>query len=483
MGGPGGGTTTDPQLRLSWDRSLRRLAAPERCAPRLVLDRAGLHEALREGRAPLRLLLPVLDELLTPLAEDTGLVVAVTDPDGVLLHVRGAAATRRRAEDMGFVAGADWSEEAVGTNAPGTALVLRRTVTVHREQHFYPEAHPWSCTAAPLLHPVTGELLGAVDLTGGDAAAAPAARALIGAAVRAARAELALALRADPAGPAAPGTPAPRPAADTVRSPELPPGTRPAATPGPVPSGGSGRAPAEPAPVATGRRTGTRATAPPTTSGRTPAGAAGPGQDPGDRAPSAGTRATVTALRVLGGHPPALVAGEQEHELTERHAEILLALARTPGGLSTAELSERLWDGRAQEATVRAEVLRLRRLLAPLGLGIASRPYRLTAPLDSDAGQVLGLLERGAHRRALRAYPGPLLPRSEAPWVVALRHRLAGLLREAVLTDGSAEAVRQYLALPEAADDAEAWALLLRLLPARSPARARAVLELERLGA
>ncbi|MCJ8505090.1 GAF domain-containing protein [Kocuria flava] len=424
MGGPGGGTTTDPQLRLSWDRSLRRLAAPERCAPRLVLDRAGLHEALREGRAPLRLLLPVLDELLTPLAEDTGLVVAVTDPDGVLLHVRGAAATRRRAEDMGFVAGADWSEDAVGTNAPGTALVLRRPVTVHREQHFYPEAHPWSCTAAPLLHPVTGELLGAVDLTGGDAAAAPAARALIGAAVRATRAELALALRADPAGL---GT-----AAQPARGPALP---------------------------------------------------AGPGRDPVNQDPPAGARAAAPALRVLGGHPPALVAGGQEHELTERHAEILLALARAPGGLSTAELSDRLWDGRAREATVRAEVLRLRRLLAPLGLGIVSRPYRLAAPLDSDAGRVLGLLERGAHRRALRAYPGPLLPRSEAPWVVALRHRLAGLLREAVLTDGSAEAVRQYLALPEAADDAEAWALLLRLLPARSPARARALLELERLGA
>ncbi|WP_031283380.1 hypothetical protein [Kocuria sp. UCD-OTCP] len=64
---------------------------------------------------------------------------------------------------------------------------------------------------------------------------------------------------------------------------------------------------------------------------------------------------------------------------------------------------------------------------------------------------------------------------------MALRHRLTGLLREAVLTDGSAEAVREYLTLPEAADDAEAWALLLRLLPARSPARAEAVLELERL--
>ncbi|MFI7496601.1 transcriptional regulator [Kocuria sp. M4R2S49] len=400
MGAPTDGpTTTDPQLRLSWARSLGHLSAPERCTPQVVLDRTDV----REARAPLRLLLPVLDELLTPLAEDTGLVVAVTDARGVLLRVRGAAATRRRAEAMGFVEGADWSETAVGTNAPGTALVLRRPVTVHREQHFYPEARPWSCTAAPLLHPVTGALLGAVDLTGGDAAADPATRALVGAAVRAARAELALALR-------------------------------------------SGRQDRGPSPAA-------------------------------GRAPASGA-----FLRVLGDAPPALLLDGHPLELTERHAEILLALSRAAAGLSTAELSVQLWGGRAQETTVRAEVLRLRRLLEPRGgPAIASRPYRLDAPLPSDAGRVLELLARGSHRRALREYTGALLPHSEAPSVVALRHRVTGLLREAVLADGSAEAVREYLTLPEAADDAEAWALLLRLLPARSPARAEAVLELERL--
>jgi len=402
-----GPTTTDPLLRLSWARSLETLASPERCAPQVVLDRGDL----REARAPLRLLLPVLDELLTPLAEETGLVVAVTDPAGVLLRVGGAAATRRRAEAMGFVEGADWSEHAVGTNAPGTALVLRRPVTVRREQHFYPEARPWSCTAAPLLHPLTGELLGAVDLTGGDAAAEASTRALVGAAVRAAQAELALTLRGRPPSTAQP------------------------------------------------RRTAIGATTP--------------------AAPAAGTGAR---LRVLGPGAPALVLRGQALELTERHAEILLVLSRSAAGLSTAGLSDRLWGGRAQETTVRAEVLRLRRLLERAGgPTVGSRPYRLGAALPSDAGTVLDLLARGAHRRALREYPGTLLPRSEAPWVVELRHRLSGLLRDAVLTDGSAEAVRQYLALPEAADDAQAWALLLRLLPARSPARAEAVRELERL--
>ena len=64
-------------------------------------------------------------------------------------------------------------------------------------------------------------------------------------------------------------------------------------------------------------------------------------------------------LRVLGDAPPALVLDGQALELTERHAEILLALSRAGNGLCTAELSEQLWAGRAQETTVRAEVLRL----------------------------------------------------------------------------------------------------------------------------
>lgn len=394
--GTNGPTAPNPLLQWSWDRSLEHLSTPENSAPRIVLDRSDV----REAQAPLRSLIPVLDELLAPLAEDTGLVLALTDARGVLVRVKGSTATRRSAETMGFTEGADWSEAAVGTNAPGTALVLKRLVTVHREQHFYPEARPWSCSAAPLLHPHTGRLLGAVDLTGGPTAAAPAVRALLTAAVRAARAELALTPGAEREPPAAP--------VDT--------GVRP-------------------------------------------------------------------LLHVLGQNPPSLTQGEERLLLTARHAELLLLLSHVRAGLSAGELTEQLWGGRARETTVRAEILRLRRLLAPYGMHIASRPYRLAAPLASDAGQVLELLSRGSHRRALQSYGGALLPSSEAPAVIELRHRLSALLREAVLTDGSVKAIRHYLALPEAASDTGAWEQLLRLLPLRSHVRAHAVVELERLRA
>jgi transcriptional regulator of acetoin/glycerol metabolism len=57
---------------------------------------------------------------------------------------------------MGFVAGANWSEEVVGTSAPGTALALGRSVQIHGAEHFNRLVAPWSCTAAPVTTPRPG---------------------------------------------------------------------------------------------------------------------------------------------------------------------------------------------------------------------------------------------------------------------------------------------------------------------------------------
>jgi hypothetical protein len=139
----------------------------------------------------------------------------------------------------------------------------------------------------------------------------------------------------------------------------------------------------------------------------------------------------------------------------------------------------------ASVTTVRAEMVRLRRLLHRHGgeLVPASRPYRLPRELLVDAQQVLNYLRRGAHRLALNAYRGEVLPRSEAPAILELRRRVGGLLREAILTDASPEVLLQYLQLPEAHDDGEAWLSALRLLPCRSPRRPAVVAHLERLEA
>ncbi|HEY8293736.1 MAG TPA: GAF domain-containing protein [Micrococcaceae bacterium] len=200
------------------------------------------------------------------------------------------------------------------------------------------------------------------------------------------------------------------------------------------------------------------------------------------RAPAAGNLYR-DSLQILGREHGVVNLSGVAVPLSERHAEILTLLALHPEGLSAEELAAMVYPEHASVTTVRAEIVRLRRLLQRHGEGMVpqSRPYRLPGELVVDAQQVLNYLDRGAHRLALNIYRGEVLPRSEAPAILELRRRVGALLREAILTDASPEVLLQYLQLPEAGHDVDAWRTALALLPARSPRRGAVVDHLERL--
>lgn len=175
-------------VRDSWERSLRFRLDPDRISGDPELS----DEQLRQYRSthPLQVALPALHRLLIRHTLDAGLIVAVGDSAGRLLWIDGDRDLRRRAEGMGFLEGANWSERAVGTSAPGTALELDRGVQIVGAEHFGRVVHPWSCTAVPVHEPESGAILGVVDITGGDAAASPTMLPLVEAAVAAVEAEL-----------------------------------------------------------------------------------------------------------------------------------------------------------------------------------------------------------------------------------------------------------------------------------------------------
>jgi GAF domain len=195
----------------SWRRSLAGGVDPDGAAPPVDL----LDDELLAYRAahPLAPVLPVIRKLLVEDAEADRMIVAVTDADGRMLWVEGDRQLRARAEAMHFVEGARWSEDVAGTNAPGTALALDHAVQIYGSEHYRRPVQPWSCSAAPVHHPVTGVLLGAIDVTGGDHVASPQVLTLVRATVAAVEAELRWLHREDAARPAAP---APRPAARPV---------------------------------------------------------------------------------------------------------------------------------------------------------------------------------------------------------------------------------------------------------------------------
>ncbi|HKP05863.1 MAG TPA: GAF domain-containing protein, partial [Microbacterium sp.] len=203
------GNTADERLhdvrllvRDSWRRSLDSLVGAEALPPvDLTADEL---EAYRRAH-PLSAVIDMVRGLLLPgEASESGVVVAVGDAAGRLLWVEGDRNVRSLTGEMGFVAGANWSEDAVGTSAPGTALAIDQSVQITGAEHFNRLVQPWSCSAAPVHDPETRRILGVIDVTGGLEAVTPQAQLLVDATARAIEGELLVArlrARAEPPRP------------------------------------------------------------------------------------------------------------------------------------------------------------------------------------------------------------------------------------------------------------------------------------------
>lgn len=411
-------------VRDSWDRASRRRLDPDGL-PRLELPEDDLDDWRRDH--PLALALPVVRRLLVEDVAGSGLLVAIGDEHGRLLWVEGDPTARRRAEDMLFVAGAGWSEARVGTSAPGTALVLDRGVQIRGDEHWNHRVQAWSCTAVPVHDPVDGHLIGVVDITGDDRAAGSMTLPLVTATVAAVEAHLAL-LRFAAAGRA----PA-RPSHHPVRTVT----PRPAAV--------------HPA------------------SAR--AAATGP------------TATTLTTLTTLGRDEAILSVGDGRITLGARHSEIMTLLAHRAAGYTAHELADAVYGDVDAVTTLRPELVRLRHVVEALDPTLVplSRPYRLPRPVALDLDTLVGLVDRGARRAAVRADTGPALPASCAPGVVALRAEVAATVRDAVLTDGSLGTLQAFAESAAGRDDAGVLFELLRRLPPGSPRRPHLVAHLEAL--
>jgi hypothetical protein len=121
-------------------------------------------------------------------------------------------------------------------------------------------------------------------------------------------------------------------------------------------------------------------------------------------------------------------------------------------------------------SSVRVEVSRLRKLLGPW---IDTDRYRLTCDVETDVRRIEGLLAGGAVREAAEAYPGPLLPGSDAPGIERERERLDSWLRQAVMTADEPEALWAWVHSPSGEDDLGAWKRLLTQLEFRDPRRSQ----------
>src|SRR5919198_5630968 len=166
-----------PVISQSWSRMTSAGLNPDHLHPRRVLSPEAL-EAAREA-TPLSAALPALRKCLGGLALDAEHVMVITDAAGRILWIEGHPRVKDRAGGITFTEGMLWTEDSAGTNAIGTALAIERAVQVFSAEHFLSEQHTWWCSAAPIHDPVSGELLGVVDLSGPMRTAHPHSLALV----------------------------------------------------------------------------------------------------------------------------------------------------------------------------------------------------------------------------------------------------------------------------------------------------------------
>lgn len=108
---------------------------------------------------------PVLLRMAEALA-DSNTSLALADRRGhVLWRWTSDRQLGRDLDDVDMVPGATFDEALVGTNGIGTALESEKLAVVIGSDHYVGSFHRWACAAAPVRHPLTGKVVGAVNVT------------------------------------------------------------------------------------------------------------------------------------------------------------------------------------------------------------------------------------------------------------------------------------------------------------------------------
>ena len=152
-----------PAIVDSWRRSLATGLDPTDLLPSIEADPYETRERWLEH--PLGSLTHVLVAQLQQLVRESESLVQVTDPSGLTLHLDGVEWLKERAAEMNLVEGARCSETVNGTNGIGTALAVNHPVQVFAFEHFSHHHREWVCSGAPMHDPVSGRLVGVIDLS------------------------------------------------------------------------------------------------------------------------------------------------------------------------------------------------------------------------------------------------------------------------------------------------------------------------------
>lgn len=149
----------------SWQRCLMAHVDPHAPAGPHPVDATVLRQLREVQRELMEASTPVMACARDFLAE-TGTMMALADARATILSFEGDVRTKLRADDIRLVPGVNWSEFHAGTNAIGTALAVGQPVQIHSAEHFVEGIKRWTCSATVVRHPLDGEILGVLDVSG-----------------------------------------------------------------------------------------------------------------------------------------------------------------------------------------------------------------------------------------------------------------------------------------------------------------------------
>jgi len=155
---------SNAHIQGSWKRCLTQynIDPSTNNKPRILTGRA-----LKEYVEPLEEFLFIARSGMQSLFErvaDAGYVILLGDSNGVTIEYLGNPDKEREHREAGLYLGSVWAESIEGTCGVGTCIEERRSLTIHRDEHFRTRHTSLTCSTTPIFFP-DGTVLGTLDIS------------------------------------------------------------------------------------------------------------------------------------------------------------------------------------------------------------------------------------------------------------------------------------------------------------------------------
>jgi len=157
-----------PPILESWVRCQEASVNPYNNSLHNGLAVADLQKMLTEKRELIKIAKPIMANLYQ-FVQGSGFVVVLTDEQGYIMEIFGDEDTVNNPMTIDFFPGASWCEKQAGTNAIGTALIIKAPIQVSGGEHYCQKHHCLTCSAAPIFDNY-GKIIGILDMSGASAA-------------------------------------------------------------------------------------------------------------------------------------------------------------------------------------------------------------------------------------------------------------------------------------------------------------------------